>query len=175
MREAPGIAGGFIVGGVRCAGLVPKARRYAFGGTSRRESPVEASENLSVYHPPRAGTEDGRPYKIVLTALDRRHTLAVMETSAGRSGQWTWTRHEGGGRAGGNWRKEEQRHICAAEGVVSKSPGGEPEERRGRRPLFVFGKNRKTFVFTLARRDVGGGDGGPSTEGQEGPSQGFPG
>ena len=53
-------------------------------------------------------------------------------------------------------KREEQRHVCGAEGVVSKPPGGEPGERRGRRPLFVFDKNRKTFVFILARRDAGG-------------------
>lgn len=159
MREAPGMSRGLHRGRrtLRRAGSESTAIR--FRGNEPPESPVEANEDLSVYRPPRAETEDGRPHKMVLTALDRRHTLAVTGTSADRSGQWTWTRHEGGGRAGGNWRKKEQRHICAAEGVVSKSPGGEPGERRGRRPLFVFGKNRKTSVFTLARRDVGSRNG----------------
>lgn len=112
---------------------------------------------------------------MVLTALDRRHTLAVMETSAGRSGQWTWTRHEGGGRAGENWRKKEQRHIYAAEGVVSKSPGGEPEERRGRRPLFCFWQKQKDFRFLFGTAGRWRQEREPSTEGQEGPPRGFPG
>ena len=125
-------------------------------GNEPPESPVEANEDLSVYRPPRAETEDGRPHKMVLTALDRRHTLAVTGTSAGRSGQWTWTRHEGGGRAGGNWKREEQRHICAA-GVSYPSPQAGNQGSGGAEGPFLF--LARTSVFTLARRDAGSRNG----------------
>lgn len=119
-----------------------------FRGNEPPESPVEANEDLSVYRPPRAETEDGRPHKMVLTALDRRHTLAVTGTSAGRSGQWTWTRHEGGGRAGGNWKREEQRHICAA-GVSYPSPQAGNQGSGGAEGPFLFLARTEKLPFLL--------------------------
>lgn len=43
---------------------------------------------------------------MVRTALDRRHALAGVEASAGRSSLWPWTRHGGGGRAEGIGREK---------------------------------------------------------------------
>lgn len=97
---------------------------------------------------------DGRACGIVRSALDRRHSPALAGTSAGRSGQWTWTRHGGGGHAGGNQEKEEQRYACAVKGGVSKSPGGERGSGGAGGPFFVCQKQKFPFLFG-ERQNVG--------------------
>lgn len=129
---------------------------------------MEAWEGASAYRPPRAGTEDGGPWKIVLAVLGRRHTLAVVEAPALAgpvaldTPRWAadMRRDEGRGRNTST--------PCASEGVVSKAPGGEPGS------AFSFGGNQEISVFGFGGQDGGGYGVGPSREGRKGLHGVFP-
>ena len=93
--------------------------------------------------PPRAGTKDGRPHKMVRAGLDRRHTPAVAGDLCGPVGPVDLDTPQGRRTC----RRELEEKGTAAhlrrQGCRIQVPRRGTEKRRGRRPLLFLERTEK--------------------------------
>lgn len=167
MREAPAEAGASP--GRRA--LRREWFRKHGGSLSGDDTPGKPRGGLggaSVYRPPRAGTEDGGPWKMVLAVLGRRYTLAIVEAPA-LAGPVALDTPRGRWKHGGMRGRERNRTHSASLRVSY------PRPQAGNRGGAFFWRKSRDFCLWFWRAGRRGLRCGTFQGRQEGPPRGFSG